>query len=55
MEKNLFSEEYEKIEVPKDDVIKAIKTGVKRAHSNNNPRKKRIFVFSAAAAASMTS
>ncbi|WP_144554390.1 DUF4179 domain-containing protein [Bacillus sp. X1(2014)] len=53
MEKNLFSEEYEKIEVPKEDVIHAIKKGVKRANLTNKPRKKRVIVFSAAAAAAI--
>jgi hypothetical protein len=53
MEKKLFHEQYEKIEVPKEDVLKAIKTGVNRAHSSNNSRKKRVFVFSTVAAATM--
>lgn len=53
MEKKLFSEEYEKIEVPKDDVIKAIKTGINRANSSNGSRKIKVFAFSAAAAAAI--
>ncbi|MCL6571649.1 MAG: DUF4179 domain-containing protein [Bacillus sp. (in: Bacteria)] len=53
MEKKLFQEHYEKIDVPKEDVLNAIKIGVKRAHSSDNPRKKRVFVFSTVAAAIM--
>ncbi|MBV7506636.1 DUF4179 domain-containing protein [Bacillus sp. sid0103] len=53
MEKNLFSKEYEKIEVPKEDVVRAIKMGVRQANLAKNPRKKRVFVFSAAAAAAI--
>ncbi|MEH7308338.1 DUF4179 domain-containing protein [Neobacillus drentensis] len=53
MEKNLFSKEYEKIEVPKEDVVRAIKMGVRQADLAKNPRKKRVFVFSAAAAAAI--
>lgn len=39
MEKKQFQEEYEKIEVPKEDVLKAIQTGVRRASSINSPKR----------------
>jgi hypothetical protein len=51
MEKKFFPEEYKKIEVPKEDVLKAIKIGINRANSNNGPRKIKIIAFSVAAAA----
>lgn len=53
MEKKLFSEEYEKIEVPKEEVLNAIKTGINRANASNSPRKIKVFAFSAAAAAAI--
>ncbi len=40
MEKNSLQEAYEKIEVPKEDVLDAIKTGMKRA-SNDEPKTKK--------------
>lgn len=39
MEKKQFQEEYEKIEVPKEDVLKAIQSGVRRASSIKTPRR----------------
>jgi hypothetical protein len=53
MEKKLFHEHYKKIDVPKEDVLNAIKTGVRRAHSSDHARKKRVFVFWTVAAAIM--
>lgn len=39
MEKKPFQEEYEKIKVPKEDVLKAIQTGVRRANSTETPKR----------------
>ncbi|WP_066070228.1 DUF4179 domain-containing protein [Neobacillus soli] len=51
MEKKLFHDEIEKIEVPKEDVLQAIKTGVRRANSSEKQRKNKVLLFSTAAAA----
>lgn len=53
MEKNAFHEEAGKIDVPKEDVMKAIQTGIRKgaACSWRAKRKKRIKVFSISAAA----
>ncbi|MGG3564386.1 DUF4179 domain-containing protein [Neobacillus rhizosphaerae] len=50
MEKRLFHEEYEKIDVPREDVLQAIKTGVRKAGKVKNPRKARVIASTAAAA-----
>lgn len=41
MDKKQFQQEYEKIEVPQEDVLKAIKTGITRASSIETPKPKR--------------
>ncbi|MCM3569698.1 DUF4179 domain-containing protein [Neobacillus mesonae] len=53
MEKKLFHDQYEKIEVPRDQVVQAIKTGVRRANSKKKLRKKRVIFISTAAAAGL--
>lgn len=40
MEKKQFQQEYEKIEVPQEDVLKAIKTGISRASSIATPKRR---------------
>lgn len=55
MEKKLFHEEYEKIVVPKEDVLKAIRTGISKAESVKKPRKTRVFASAAAAAVILVS
>ncbi|ATP40654.1 DUF4179 domain-containing protein [Solibacillus sp. R5-41] len=54
MEKKPFRDEYEKIEVPQEDVLKAIQTGIGRASlhkvSRRNNRRRKPFILSAAAA-----
>ncbi|WHY87242.1 DUF4179 domain-containing protein [Neobacillus novalis] len=51
MKKKFFQEEYEKIEVPKEAVLQAIKAGVGRANPGEKPRKNKAIVLTAAAAA----
>ncbi|MFF2449454.1 DUF4179 domain-containing protein [Neobacillus sp. NPDC058068] len=51
MKKEFFQEEYEKIEVPKEAVLQAIKAGVGKAYQGEKPRKNKAIVFTAAAAA----
>ncbi|MFU2018520.1 DUF4179 domain-containing protein [Peribacillus butanolivorans] len=55
MEKKQFQVEYEKIEVPKEDVLNAIQTGVRRANSTDTPKrnKKRLSAYSLSAAAAI--
>ncbi|WP_286230889.1 DUF4179 domain-containing protein [Neobacillus mesonae] len=51
MEQKLFHEQYEKIDVPQDEVLKAIKTGVNGAKIGRKSRKNKAIALSAAAAA----
>ncbi|WP_051427090.1 hypothetical protein [Neobacillus vireti] len=51
MKKEFFQEEYEKIEVPQEAVLQAIKTGIGRAYPGEKPRKNKAIVLTAAAAA----
>ncbi|MBK3494048.1 DUF4179 domain-containing protein [Viridibacillus sp. YIM B01967] len=46
MEKKQFQEEYEKIEVPKEDVLKAIQTGIRRASSIEKPKRNKKYLKS---------
>lgn len=50
MEKKQFQQEYEKIEVPQEDVLKAIKTGISRASSMDPPKRRlKSYILPAAA------
>jgi hypothetical protein len=55
VEKNMFHEMADKIEVPKDDVLKAIQSGIRKGSMNQVPssrkRRVKILVMSTAAAA----
>lgn len=53
MEKNSFQEAYEKIEVPQEDVLKAIQKGRHRADSESHKTKKKTAVWSSVAAATL--
>jgi hypothetical protein len=53
MEKNSFQEAYEKIEVPKEDVLKSIRNGMNRADSDAHKSKKKTAVWSSVAAATL--
>ncbi len=55
MEKNSFQKAYEKIEVPQDDVLKAIQNGMNRADSDafKTKKKTRTVVWSSVAAATL--
>ncbi|MCR8850473.1 DUF4179 domain-containing protein [Rossellomorea sp. SC111] len=53
MEKNSFQEAYEKIEVPQEDVLKAIQKGRNRADSDAHKTKKKTAVWSSVAAATL--
>ena len=53
LEKKPFQDEYEKIEVPKEEVLKAIKSGMKRADSIKTPNKNKNRLKAYALAASI--
>ncbi|MCC5803857.1 DUF4179 domain-containing protein [Rossellomorea vietnamensis] len=53
MEKNSFQKAYEKIEVPQEDVLKAIQKGRNRADSEPHKTKKKTAVWSSVAAATL--
>jgi hypothetical protein len=50
MDKKQFHEHYESIDVPKEEVLKAITNGIDRASKNTKSRKKQILAGSVAAA-----
>ncbi|GHI01143.1 DUF4179 domain-containing protein [Neobacillus kokaensis] len=53
MEKKLFHEQFEEIDVPKEEVRNAIRGGIKRANSGSKYRRNRAIAISAVAAASI--